>query len=51
MFKSSLIVLGCVAFLGASQAAEVKWVTDYGQALAKAQKEKKKVLIDFYSPT
>lgn len=51
MLKRSLVVLGLFLLGGASQAAEVEWVTDYSQALQKAQKEKKRLLIDFYSPT
>lgn len=51
MLKGLLAVLGLSLVTSASLAGEVEWVTDYGQALERAQKENKKLLVDFYSPT
>lgn len=52
MHKRLLSAIGLFFLFGATQAAEeVAWVTNYSQALEQAQREKKRLLIDFFSPT
>lgn len=49
MRKGWIALVGLLA-LGSVSASEIAWM-DYKTALSKAQKEKKKILVDFYSPT
>jgi hypothetical protein len=51
MLKKLITVLAVASLYGLSQAEEPEWVTSFDDALAKAQKENKKLLVDFYSPT
>lgn len=51
MLKRLLAVLLLVVFGSTVWSAEVEWVKDLNLAVEKAQKENKKLLIDFYSPT
>ncbi len=51
MLKKLLFALVLVVIGGAVWAAEVEWVKDFDLAMEKAQKENKKLLIDFFSPT
>jgi hypothetical protein len=51
MIKRLLTALVLVVIGGTVWAAEVEWVNDLNLAVEKAQKENKKLLIDFFSPT
>ncbi len=51
MTKKVLALTGFLLLGGASWGAEVEWVMDLNSAMQQAQKEHKKLLVDFYSPT
>ena len=47
--KRLLIALGLIATL-CSEGYALEWLTDLETAMARAQKEKKAVLLDFFNP-
>ena len=51
MFKRLAATLGVFLISGAVGAGELAWVKDYDSAVEQAQKDNKRLLIDFYSPT
>lgn len=51
MSKKALALTGFLLLAGSGWGAEVEWVKDLNSAMQQAQKENKKLLIDFFSPT